>query len=83
MTSYDDEREACGDYPAPCNCDDPETHDGALRRQGPITNTQVDAAATRAEAWFSEPPWWLRDMVIATLEAARDASPSGMEDSIV
>lgn len=21
---------ACGDYPAPCNCDDPETHDGAV-----------------------------------------------------
>lgn len=20
----------CGDYPAPCNCDDPETHDGAV-----------------------------------------------------
>lgn len=31
------DREACGDYPAPCNCDDPETHDGALRQQGPIT----------------------------------------------
>lgn len=20
----------CGDYPAPCNCDNPETHDGAV-----------------------------------------------------
>ena len=24
------DNEKCGDYPAPCNCDDPTTHDGAL-----------------------------------------------------
>lgn len=23
--------EWCGDYPAPCNCDDPVTHDNAVR----------------------------------------------------
>lgn len=40
------DREACGDYPAPCNCDDPETHDGALRRQGPIT-----------DEWEYKPGW--------------------------
>ena len=25
-----DKEVLCGDYPAPCNCDDPDTHDGAV-----------------------------------------------------
>ena len=45
----------CGDWPAPCNCDDPQTHDGAttaaaptltaadvLRAHPPVTNTDGD-----------------------------------------
>lgn len=34
-TPTDDKREVdalCGDWPAPCNCDDPETHDGSVPR---------------------------------------------------
>lgn len=30
-TTIDNTDEACGDYPAPCNCDYPTTHDGAIR----------------------------------------------------
>ena len=41
------EDEACGDYPAPCNCDDPETHDGALRTET-TTATTEDALADLA-----------------------------------
>lgn len=32
----------CGDYPAPCNCDDPVTHDGA--NPGMIAIQDWDAA---------------------------------------
>lgn len=35
LTPTDDKREVdalCGDWPAPCNCDDPETHDGSVPR---------------------------------------------------
>ena len=38
--------EMCGDYPAPCNCDDPETHDGAVTTADRPSVT----AAARAEA---------------------------------
>jgi hypothetical protein len=30
LAARDDERELCGDWPAPCNCIDPTTHDRSL-----------------------------------------------------
>lgn len=33
MTTKNDE--LCGDYPAPCNCDNPDTHDGAVTAEVP------------------------------------------------
>lgn len=33
MTTENDK--LCGDYPAPCNCDDPDTHDGAVTVEVP------------------------------------------------
>ncbi|MGW9268350.1 hypothetical protein [Microbacterium sp. NPDC055599] len=46
----------CGDWPAPCNCDEPETHDGSIPRwlvqeerhpepQGEASDAQIEAAA--------------------------------------
>ena len=37
------EKTLCGDYPAPCNCDDPETHDGAV--------TVLDPEMVQANLW--------------------------------
>lgn len=39
--------EMCGDYPAPCNCDDPETHDGAVTAadRPPRVGDQITTAA--------------------------------------
>lgn len=51
--------EACGDYPAPCNCDDPATHDGATTE----TTTAVDAVGELLE-WMSN--------AVTQLEALRD-----------
>lgn len=40
----------CGDYPAPCNCDDPVTHDGQTAEHG------IDTARMRACAPLLPPP---------------------------
>src|SRR5690606_32602427 len=45
----------CGDYPAPCNCDDPETHDGAISAETTTATTEdaaLDAATEAVEAEF-------------------------------
>ncbi len=40
----------CGDFPAPCNCDDPTTHDGAGPPESPAPGVDVPAVeATEAE----------------------------------
>ena len=38
----------CGDWPAPCNCDDPETHDGAVKmRTQPVLASNEFAVQAR------------------------------------
>lgn len=37
LAARDEERELCGDWPAPCNCDNPETHDGHSARKDAVT----------------------------------------------
>lgn len=44
----------CGDYPAPCNCDDPETHDGAAEKTLQLDNSMVTATIRRMEAIIGE-----------------------------
>lgn len=84
-----DERESsalCGDWPAPCNCDDPDTHDGSVpawlvRQEEPQaepTDAEVEAAA---EEWMSfhgtYPKMHILDMMRAALRAAATVREGG------
>ena len=51
----------CGDYPAPCNCDDPATHDGAVEAAAEIDSAaNWRSALEDNEGHFdeSELPWY-------------------------
>lgn len=60
----------CGDYPAPCNCDEPETHDGAVTEaddavpevgaliadaDGPVENSAADWQSAIKDGFGSIP----------------------------
>lgn len=82
-TTENDLDRLCGDYPAPCNCDDPATHDGAVEaaaedssaanwRQAMEEFESQGDAGEAAAFWYSpDSPQYADESTPAELEAAR------------
>lgn len=75
----------CGDYPEPCNCDDPATHDGAVEVEATYDSSTAanwraameefegnGDAGNEAAFWYSpDSPIYSEEPTPAELEAAR------------